>query len=164
MKLSSTDPTITNKWPIEVPTHKYKSDPAVYKVYFGKYYLIWKGKSLFQSCEFLAEGIERYRRRNTNDETDYLYHVCNHIRRSRTQKATVEVIANDFKKPDSDAINGFKMLKLEQELLDKANDGYCLNNNAIAYVPGWVNKAHAEHFETYLKDRKKKGVRPKRVA
>lgn len=157
MKTKTNKPTITKKFHIEVPTHNYMSVPTVFNVWFGKYYLIWKGKSLLQSCEFLAEGIERYIRLGKKDETDYLYHICNHIKRTRCIKATVEVIDNTFKKEDSDGINGFKMLKLEQELLDKAKDGYCLNNNAQAYVPQWVNKAHVERFTKYLAA-KKKGV------
>lgn len=156
MKTAINEPTITSKFHIEVPTHKYQSVPSVFKVYFGKHYLIWKGKSLLQSCEFLAEGIERYIRLKKNIETDYLYHVCNHIKRTRCIKATVEVIANDFQKEDSASINGFKMLKLEQELLDKAKDGLCLNNNAEAYIPAWVNKPHVERFLKFLKDRKAK--------
>lgn len=109
-----------------------------------------------QSCEFLAEGIERYIRLKKNDDTDYLYYVCRHIVKTRCIKASIEVIANDFQKEDSEAINGLQMLKLEQELLDKAKDEYCLNNNSEAYIPGWINKAHVEKFENWLKDRRKK--------
>jgi hypothetical protein len=156
MKTKTNEPTITKKYHIEVPTHQYMSVPTVYKVWFGKHYLIWKGKSLLQSCEFLAEGIERYIRLKKNEDTDYLYYVCRHIVKTRCLKATIEVIANDFQKEDSEAINGLKMLKLEQELLDKATDEYCLNNNSEAYIPGWVNKAHVEKFEKWLKDRRKK--------
>lgn len=155
MKTKINEPTITTKFHIEVPTHQYASVPTVFKVWFGKYYLIWKGKSLLQSCEFLAEGIERYIRLKKNIDTDYLYHICNHIKRTRCIKATVEVIANDFQKEGGEAVNGFKMLKLEQELLNKAKDGYCLNNNSEAYMPGWINKAHAERFFKYLATQKK---------
>lgn len=154
MKTAINKPTTTKKFHIDVPTNQYLSPPAVYKVYFGKHYLIWKGKSLLQSCGYLAESIERYIRLKKNDETDYLYHVCNHIKRTRCIKASVEVIQTEFKKEDSESINGFRMLKLEQELLDKAKDDLCLNNNAEAYIPKWVKQAHVERFMKYLKEKK----------
>lgn len=157
MKTKTNDPTTTKKYHIEVPTHQYLSVPTLFKVYFGSKYLIWKGKSLLQSCQFIAEGIERYLRLNKNDDTDYLYYVAAHVKRTRCIKASVEVIANDYVRKDSDAIDGFKMLKEEQILLDKAaKDPDCLNNNAESYVPGWINKAHVERFEKYLRERKKR--------
>lgn len=149
-------PTITEKYPIEVPTDKYLSTPAVFKVMFGTHYLIWKGKSLLQSCRYLAESIERYMRLKKDDETDYLYHVCNHIKRTRCISARVEVIANDFVNERTNSINGLKMLKLEQDLLDKAdkkNDPLCLNNNEEAYIPKWISKPHTEKFMKILTDR-----------
>lgn len=149
-------PTVTEKFPIEVPTNEFLSTPAVFKVYFGTHYLIWKGKSLLQSCKYLAESIERYRRLKKDDETDYLYHVCNHIKRTRCISASVEVVANDFIKEGSSSINGLKMLKLEQALLDKAKDGLCLNNNAEAYLPKWISKPHIEKFTKLLADRGKR--------
>lgn len=157
MKTKTNLPTITTKFPIEVPTHQYMSVPSVFKVYFGSKYLIWKGKSLLKSCQLIAEGIERYIRLSKNDDTDYLYYVVGHIKRTRCIKATVEVIANDFQKVGSEAIDGLKMLKLEQSLLDKADtDELCLNNNADAYVPGWINKAHVDKFEKYLQQKRGK--------
>lgn len=160
MKLSPNEPTVTEKWPIEVPTHQYSSVPTVYKVYFGKKYFIWKGKSLLQSCQYLAESIERYMRMNKNNDTDYLYHVCNHIKRTRCIKATVEVIANDYIRVlnGAESINGYAMLVEEQKQLDKAKrePEMCLNNNEEAYVPAWISAAHKEKFEKFLFDRKKK--------
>lgn len=121
--------------------------------------MIWKGKSLLQSCQFLAEGIERYRRLHKNDDTDYLYHICNHIKNARVTMATVDVLDNSFIKTfkEIESINGYAMLVEEQKLLDKsANDPLCLNNNAEAYVPTWMKAAHKEKFEQYLKTRKKR--------
>lgn len=159
MKTSSSQPTITTKFRIEVPTHKYESLPSIFKIYFGKKYLIWKGKSLLQACQFVAEGIERYRRLKRDIDTDYLYYVCKHIDKYRIQLATVEVIDNSFIKTikESESINGYAMLVAEQKLLDKAkNDELCLNNNAEAYIPNWMKVAHKDKFEQYLKDRSKK--------
>jgi hypothetical protein len=91
-----------------------------------------------------------------NIDTDYLYHVCNHIKRTRCIKATVEVIDNTFTRTikESISINGYALLLAEQKLLDKAkNDPMCLNNNEIAYVPNWITVPHKEKFEKFLKDR-----------
>lgn len=153
MKTKTNQPTVTKKYHIEVPTHTYDSAPTVFKVWFGKHYLIWKGKSLLQSCQFLAENIERYIRLQKNIDTDYLFHVCNHVKKTRCAKATVEVLGQDFtRRGTEDAIDGFKMLKMEQDLLNKAKkDPMCLNNNLIAYVSGWIAKKDVEKFEQYLK-------------
>ena len=123
-----------------------------------KKYLIWKGKSLLQSCQFLAEGIERFIRLQKTDDTDYLYHVCTHIKKTRCITASVEVIDNTFirAKNGGESINGYAMLVLEQRLLDKAkNDIMCLNNNLEAYVPNWISVAHKQKFEELLKKKKK---------
>lgn len=158
MKTKTNAPTVTKKYHIEVPTHTYDSDPSIFKVWFGKHYLIWKGKSLLQSCQFLAENIERYIRLQKNIDTDYLYHVCNHVKRTRCMQATVEVLGQDFiRRGTEEAIDGFKMLKMEQDLLNKAkNDTLCLNNNLIAYVSGWITKKDQEKFSEYLKPKVKK--------
>lgn len=159
MKTSSSKPTVTTKWPIEVPTHQYESVPTLFKVHFGKKYLIWKGKSLLQSCQFLAEGIERYIRLLKNDDTDYLYHVCNHIKRTRCISATVEVIDNSFMRNirGAESVNGYAMLVAEQKMLDRASkDPDCLNNNEAAYVPQWITALHLEKFDAFMKDRSKK--------
>ena len=159
MKTSASKVTVTEKWHIEVPTHQYESIPTVFKVYFGKKYFIWKGKSLLQSCQYLAESIERYIRLQKNIDTDYLYHVCNHIKKTRSQLATVEVIDNSFVRSikGAESINGYALMVAEQKLLDKAkNDELCLNNNEEAYVPAWISIAHKEKFAQYLVDKKSK--------
>jgi len=159
MKTKASEPTVTTKYHIVVPTHQFESIPTLFKVYFGKKYLIWKGKSLLQSCQFLAEGIERFIRLQKTDDTDYLYHVCNHIKKTRCIQATVEVIDNSFMRTrnGSESINGYAMLVEEQKLLDRAkNDLLCLNNNLEAYVPNWVTVAHKDKFAEYLKKKKRK--------
>lgn len=147
MKTSTFKPTVTKKFHIEVPTNTYESVPSVFKIYFGSHYLIWKGKSLLQSCQIVAEGIERYLRMLKNDEADYLYHVCNHIKKTRCIKATVEVLENEFMKGESTVINTYKMLMAEQKYLDKAkNDPLCLNNNEQAYISKWMPPKEVEKF------------------
>ncbi len=160
MKTSSSQPTVTAKYRIIVPTHQYESVPTVFKVWFGKRYFIWKGKSLLQSCQFLAESIERFIRLQKTDDTDYLYHVCSYVKKTRITQATVEVIDNSFIRNirDTESINGYAMLVMEQKLLDKAKkDPLCLNNNLEAYVSNWISSAHKLKFDEYLK-KKKNGI------
>jgi hypothetical protein len=152
MKTSSSKPTITPKWNIIVPTNTYDSVTTLYKVWFGKKYFIWKSKSLLQGCEMLAVMIDRWRRKGNIPDTDYLYYVVNHIKNARVLQATVEVVANEFNRKGSESIiDGFKLLKAEQELLNKAkNDYLCLNNNEIAYTPKWISVGDINKFEKYL--------------
>lgn len=150
MKTSTSKPTITKKWPIEVPTHTYESVPTVFKVWFGKHYLVWKGKSMLQACQFLAENIERNIRLQKDEATDYLYHVIRHVKRSRCIGATVEVLENEFYRGESTTINCQKLLKAEQKYLDEAiSDPKCLNNNAQAYISQWMPGAEVQKFLEY---------------
>lgn len=156
MKTKTNAPTVTEKWPIEVPTHTYGSGPAVFKIWFGRsrqYYMIWKGKSLLKSCQLVAEQLERYLRLKKNIPTDQLYHVANYIRKTNCRTAEVEVISNEFQGPDFDKpINGYQMLKMEQTMLNEAaNDPYCLNNNAEAYEPQWVTASDLARYYAWKK-------------
>ena len=162
MKVSATSPTVTHKWPIEVPTHKYYSNYAVYKIWFGKYFLIWKGKSFLQSAQSAALLIERGLRLGVND-VHYLHHVIGYIKRARVTMGYVEIISI----ADMDDKDWLKFLQEEQNLLTAhKNDPYCLNNNFAAYVPEWMGKDIKKAFETWLTERnkpkkstrKKKGV------
>ena len=149
MKTSLSIPTTTKKWHIEVPTNKFESIPTIFLVWFGKKFLIWKGKSLLQSCESLAESIERYLRRGISNPEDQMHHVCSHIKKTRCIRAYVEVLDNQFLKDTAggSSINGYRMLVEEQGLLDKhRNNPQCLNNNVQAYIPMWIGKAHEEKF------------------
>lgn len=150
MKTSTLKPTVTKKWPIEVPTQDYNSVASVFKVWFGKHYLIWKGKSLLQAAKFLAENIERNIRLQKDSDTDYLYHVVKHIKRTRCIIAKVEVLENEFTKGSTTAINCLKLLKAEQKYLDEAiSDPMCLNNNEQAYISQWMPEKEAEKFLEY---------------
>lgn len=142
-------PTVTTKFHIEVPTNTYAGSPTcVYKVWFGKSYLIWKGKALLQSAEALAAGIERYQRMQKDNPEDWMYHVCNHIKRTRCLKAKIEVLESDFIKKDTEtAIDVYKLLKSEQGYLNKAKkDPLCLNNNVQAYTSQWMDPQAVGRF------------------
>lgn len=147
---------------IIVPEKKFGA-PTVFKVWFGSKYLIWKGKSLMQSCEILAKsisaGISRINRGIPINQADYLVHVLKHIKSTRCTSAKVEVMHNDFV-DDYDVIDGLAVLKSEQFLLDEADgDPQCLNNNEQSYVPinnTWLTEATKNKFLKWYKERKKK--------
>ena len=158
MKLNYEAPVVTKKWHIEVPTDTYGSPFAVYRVWFGKkYYFVWKGKSLHKSAQQLAESIERYLRMGKDEPSDQLYHVCAHIKRSKVQRAHVEVLATDFIREGTTAgIDVYKVLKMEQALIKEADgDTYCLNNNEQAYIPKWMENDYADDVNRFLRNWKK---------
>lgn len=134
----------------------------MYKVYFGKKYFIWKGKSLLQSCEILAKsisaGISKMNRGFAIPDTDYLYHVLKHIKSGRIQCGKVDMVINDFTDP-IEGIDGLAVLKCEQKLLDEAEgDSLCLNNNIQAYIPInniWITQPTKNKFLKWYKQRRK---------
>lgn len=163
-----TEPTDTKQFgfSIIVPTDKHGAVPTVYKVLFGKTnpkYLIWKGKSLLQSCEILAKsisaGVSKMNRGIPIPESDYLYHVLKYIKSSRCTSASVHVEASDFV-DEFGVIDGLKVLKVEQHLLDEADgDVQCLNNNEQSYVPinnVWISQSTKTQFLRWYQNRRKR--------
>jgi hypothetical protein len=158
MRPSITKSSITPKWPIEVPTHTYGSPAAVYKVWFGEKYLIWKGKSLMQSATILADSIERYIRLKKRDPKSWVCKVCAHIKKAKCTSARIEVIDCDFIVPGTKTqLDVYRMLMLEQALLNEAgNRQKCLNNNEQAYIPGWMEEKYWDATQKFLRNWDKK--------
>lgn len=149
----------TKGFPIEYPMTD-SGSPSVFKVYFGKSYLIWKGKSLSQSCDLIAKSIAAKMRQTVPVvESDWMYHVYSHIKRTRCLHGRVEVVDNDFLKASTGGIDAMSMLKMEQRLLDQSKkDPLCLNNNVQAYVPesnSYISDAIKAKFLTWYETRKK---------
>lgn len=139
---------ITKKFHIEVPLDKYENECCLYRIWFGKGFLWWKSLSLRQGVQMIAEQIERQLRTGNTDDTSYLYHVVNHIKRTRCIKAEVEVFRNDVEKNGS--IDVFKLLKLEQQCLDAdVKNPDCLNNNIDAYIPSWIQNKHVAALKKF---------------
>lgn len=148
MAYKTGQPTVTSKYPIEVPTHEYYSNFAVYKIWFGTRFFIWKGKSFSQSVESISVLIDRARRLHSNDDTNFLYHVVGYIKRSRVTKGSVEIISI----ADMDDTDWLKYLKDEQNLLiAHRNNKLCLNNNFISHVPKWMGQGVEKEFNAWLK-------------
>jgi len=152
------EPSITPKFPIEVPTHTYGSPACVYKIWFGKKYLIWKGKSLMQSAIIMADSIERYIRLKKNEPESWLCKICDHIKKEKITSARIEVVDNDFiKEGTKTQLDVYRMLKLEQALLDESERSRtCLNNNEQAYVPSWMSERYYDDTQKFLRNWQKK--------
>jgi|GEM_PF-1214538 len=111
--------------------------PSVFKVFFGRKYFIWKGKNLGQSIDFIGKSINARMRDGNLDKTNFMYHVANHVLKSKVMCGIckIEFVFNDYES-ELGIIDGYSMLKKEQEMLNESiNDPYCLNNNVQAYVP-----------------------------
>lgn len=151
MNTSNAKPTITSKYKITVPTDKFYSTPCVFKVHFGKKFLIWKGKSMLQSAEALSVQIDRHLRKGEIEDTDYLYYVVTYIKRARVMEGRVERIGNEFHN------DNLKLLQLEQKYLDENMENeLCLNNNIMAYIPKWVGVTVENEFKKWYEKRRKK--------
>lgn len=142
---------------LQVPPNE-PSTASVYKVYFGKKYFIWKGKALWQSCDLLGKSISAALSKYEGvEETNYLYHVINHIKKTRCLFGKVEIIANDFVNEFGE-VDGLACLKEEQRCLDAATGDYlCLNNNEQAYIPAnatWIKEDEKIKFLKWYKNRK----------
>lgn len=158
MKLSLTEPKITSKFPISVPTHKYYSNFAVYKIWFGERFFIWKGKSFLQSAESISVMIDRARRLHSNDSSNFLYNVVAYINKNRVTKGLVDIVAI----ADFDDTDWLKYLQIEQNLLTAhKNDTKCLNNNFVAYVPQWMGSDIKKQFDEWMQSKKKTTSRKK---
>lgn len=141
-------------FPITAP---YSGATTLFRVYLGKKYLIWKGKSLLQAVDFIGSGIRSNLTKELPPE-HYLYHVVNHVKKTRVLSGRVEILANDYEKPIG-GIDGFRLLKDEQIALDEADgDELCLNNNEQSYIPlntQYISEKEKERFlNWYAKTRK----------
>lgn len=153
MEKQKTPTIVTKKYPIELPHVSYYGAPAVYKVWFGKSYFIWKGKSLKQSAEQLSESIERYLRMDKDDPDNVLYVLCAFIRKTRCMRAKIEMVDSDLRKEGSVvAIDAYRMLRLEQDLLNEAMESHkCLNYNEQAYIPKWMENDEPAAVQKFLR-------------
>lgn len=154
MAYSQSGASITPKFPIEVPTNVYGSPACVYKVWFGKKYFVWKGKSLMQSAIILADSIERYIRLKKKDPSSWLCKLCDHIKKEKITTAHIEVMDTEFiQEGTKSTLDVYRMLQLEQALLNEAgNSKKCLNNNEQAYIPAWMEEKYYDDTQRFLRN------------
>jgi hypothetical protein len=136
---------------IEYPDESMYGKPALFKVFFGRKYLIWKGKSFYQSLEYLSYSIKQCIDKGNKDETNFMYHVAAHIIKNGIMAGLCrdKDIYTDFG-TDSKDFDGYKILVDEQKMIDDAiRSSLCLNNNVQAYVPentAYINTQQKERF------------------
>lgn len=144
-----------------IPSKQCNGDPAIYKVYFGSRYLVWKGRSFSQSCDLLAKsisaGLNKVRKGDSLPEEHQMCHVVKHIISGRVTSGKVELLCNDFI-DEFGSIKGIDLLKEEQRALDAVDgDPLCLNNNEQAYVPinnTWISEADKNKFLKWYANRR----------
>ena len=142
---------MTKGFRIHYPDKSGYGKPTLFKVYFGRKYLIWKGKSFYQSIEILGQSIRSCMNKGNTDDTNFMYHVVSHIMKNKIDHGECfeKDLYSDFSTPTKE-LNGFKLLVAEQEMIDEAiSHSLCLNNNVQAYVPdntAYLSKADKERF------------------
>lgn len=110
----------------------YTYQPSVYKLFFGKKYYVWKGKSLQHSVETIAADLARFVARGCKDD-HLLKKVVDHIIRSRVMFFRVEVILQTD--------NVAELLETENLTLAKSkSDPDCLNVKFEGHVSKWMTE------------------------
>lgn len=122
---------------------EYENSTAVFKLWFGNRYFIFKGLKLKATVEALSAQIHRERLKSKDDSI--LVNVIAYINKARVTSMTVERLY------ESDAIAD--VLMSEYEALQKAKkDSRCLNarftNND--YYPKWVPQIAINEFAKLL--------------
>lgn len=121
---------------------RYRSESTIYKAWFGKKYLIWKGKALQQSVEMISKDIDN-RMRLGLKENDVFENVIKHIARARVTMFVVEAVLQ------SD--NPVELLIREHELLKAGKeDPACLNTTHFPTFPKWIPQSAVDEFQQYV--------------
>lgn len=116
---------------------------AVYKAWFGKKYLVWKGKSLQQSVNMISVELDRRLRLGSTGPDDQFVKVCPYIRKARVGMMEIEaVLLSD---------NPVELLICEYNELKKAStDPNCLNIAFFPHVPKWIPETAHNEFRSYI--------------
>ena len=145
---------------IQYPDTAGYGKPTLFKVFFGRKYFIWKGKSFYQALELLGKSIESAINKGNENPSHFMYHVVNHILKNKIMFGVCKEddLYTDFSTPTKE-LNGYKLLVSEQEMLDEAIvSSLCLNNNVQSYVPdntAYINSADKEKFLRWYEKRKR---------
>lgn len=121
---------------------RYPSIGSIYKAWFGKKYLIWKGKSLHQSVEMIAKEIDN-RMRLGLKPADAFTKVVEYIKRARVNLFEVEAVFQSDN-PAELLIEEYRQLKASQD------DPDCLNMQFYPAIPQWVPGTAKDEFQAYV--------------
>lgn len=119
------------------------STSCIFKMWFGKKYLIWKGKALHQSVNTVSVDLDRRLRLGCDEESVYKHAVA-YIRKARIALFEVEVVfASD---------EPVELLRREYELLKEGSqDPDCLNTSFDPLLPKWITADHIEKYDNWKK-------------
>jgi hypothetical protein len=120
---------------IVIPIDIVDDEKCLYKLYYGKYYIIVMAKSVYRSVESINADLERYSIGNTKAK-DGLYGVfCKHVLSNPKEKFRFERIAV--------CDSPYELLKLCQIELEKSyGDKLCLNTNKEPYISKRIQTAY----------------------
>lgn len=109
----------------------YTSEPAVYKLQFGRKYYIWKGKSFKSSVEQNLSDISGLLYKLEKKVDHIFYPIVEHIKHYRVMECTVHLIMQT-----GVAAN---LVKAEADILEVAiGDPECLNVHFKPHIPKWL--------------------------
>lgn len=124
------------------------SNPCTFKLWFGKKYLIWKGKALHQALDNIAIQLDRGIRVGVSEKSAFIK-VVDYIKKGRITFFTVEIMLQSSKPP--------ALLRSELLLLRKAKkDADCLNMVFEPYIPQWIPAKDVKEYETWKSNLNKK--------
>lgn len=115
-----------------VITDDHTEQPAVYKLFFGNKFYIWKGKSLSASVETICRDISRFAVKGYPPD-HLLKKVMDYYTRYRPLFCRVEVLIQTD--------NVTQLIDFENLTLTKfKDDPDCLNIKFEAHVPKWITE------------------------
>lgn len=137
----------------------FEIESCIYKLYYGKKYVIVKGKTLSGSIYLIEKGYANFitawggvKGKECDDVNSYYKKFYIYIHKNPKLQFKIEVIL--------ESNNGYELLLKEHiELNLSMHDKKCLNNNVESYVPkfrektqsyGWLSKQDVDSFNEFL--------------
>lgn len=146
---------------ISLTEEQHETESCLYKLCYGKKYIVVKGKTLAGSvyliekgyAYFIAGGDHGEGHKEGDGKNTFYHKFYQYIKDNPGLVFRLEVVL--------ETNNGYQLLKNEQIELNKAfYDKNLLNNNLTAYLPkyrqqtgsyGWISRAHVLNFRKFQK-------------
>jgi hypothetical protein len=134
---------------------------SVFKVFYGRKYIIMKAKNQIQALQTLENSIASYHRGNEPNPEGMYYHLILYTKKNKKLTFRVETILGEHRGGEQGLVipSGYELLVAEQTLLNQSRkDKNCLNNNTDAYIPafnddtgmyGWLTKGEVLNFHNW---------------
>jgi hypothetical protein len=138
-------------WGINLSQYDSIRGTCVYKLFYGKKFIIHKGKTLSGSLFILEKNYKyfvAYNHQSNDKDVDYYYKFYDYIRKHEGLEFKIEVLGSDLTASDS--------LTLEHRELElNFTNKHLMNNNTKPYIPkykeatdsyGWITKDELEKY------------------